>query len=125
MADKMTNVKALTFALDNCDLPDEVREKFEAMRTSFEKRAASKSGKPTKAQVEAMAVAEKVAEAMTAGEVYEWKAIADLLPDGEKRTAQRVTALMKRLIEAGRVSKAEVKGKMTYTLVTGDEATGE
>ena len=53
---------------------------------------------------------------MTFGEVYEWKGIAELLPDGEKRTAQRVTALMKRLIDSGRVTKAEVKGKMTYTL---------
>ena len=116
MADKMTNVKALTYALENCELPAEVTEKFEAMKASFEKRAASKSGKPSKAQLEAMAVAEKVAEAMTFGEVYEWKGIAELLPDGEKRTAQRVTALMKRLIDSGRVTKAEVKGKMTYTL---------
>ena len=116
MSDKMTNVKALTYALENCELPAEVVEKFEAMKASFEKRAASKSGKPTKAQLEAMAVAEKVAEAMTFGEVYEWKGIAELLPDGEKRTAQRVTALMKRLIDSGRVTKAEVKGKMTYTL---------
>ena len=116
MADKMTNVKALTYALENCELPAEVAEKFEAMKASFEKRAASKSGKPSKAQLEAMAVAEKVAEAMTFGEVYEWKGIAELLPDGEKRTAQRVTALMKRLIDSGRVTKAEVKGKMTYTL---------
>ena len=116
MSDKMTNVKALTYALENCELPAEVVEKFEAMKASFEKRAASKSGKPTKAQLEAMAIAEKVAEAMTFGEVYEWKGIAELLPDGEKRTAQRVTALMKRLIDSGRVTKAEVKGKMTYTL---------
>jgi hypothetical protein len=125
MSKKMSYVSAIDAILSGAPCEGEVRERLEALRASQAKRSASKSGKPTKAQVEAMAVAEKVAEAMTAGEVYEWKAIADLLPDGEKRTAQRVTALMKRLIEAGRVSKAEVKGKMTYTLVTGDETTGE
>ena len=43
--EKMTNVKALAFAIENGNFPTEVVEKLTAIRTSFEKKSATK--KPT------------------------------------------------------------------------------
>ena len=77
MTEKMTYVKALETVLST-EMSDEVREKLEALKVSLEKRATykSKSGKPTKAQREAMDFREKVVgvlaefgEPMTCGDV--------------------------------------------------------
>ena len=60
MADKMTNVKALAYVLENYDLPDEISEKVKAMKASYEKRNASKAGKPSKKAAENAEIAERV-----------------------------------------------------------------
>ncbi len=116
MTNKMTNVKALTYALENCELPADVAEKFEAMKASFEKRNARKHEGPTKAQKERMALAEKVFEALVADTPYGSADIAGLIPETEGFSSQKVTALMKGLVADGRVNAETVKGKKVYTL---------
>ena len=111
--DKMTNVKALTFVLDNCDLPDEVAEKVKAMKASFEKRNASKAGKPSKKATENAAIGERVIAAMVAGDNYDTKCIKALI-DAEELPPQKVTAVMKAL--GDRVVAEKVKGKVSYHL---------
>jgi hypothetical protein len=111
--DKMTNVKALGFVLDNCDLPDEVAEKVKAMKASFEKRNASKAGKPSKKATENAAIGERVIAAMAAGEYYDTNGIKALLGDSAL-TPQKVTAVMKTL--GDRVVAEKVKGKAVYRL---------
>ena len=113
MADKMTNVKALAYVLENCDLPDEVAEKVKAMKASFEKRNASKAGKPSKKAAENAEIAERVIAAMVAGEGYDTNGIKALLGDSEL-TPQKVTAVMKAL--GDRVVAEKVKGKAVYRL---------
>ena len=46
--EKMTNVKALVYVLDNYTLPADVEEKIKTMKTSYEKKSANR--KPTKTQ---------------------------------------------------------------------------
>ena len=72
--DKMTNVKALAFVLENTVLPEDVAEKISAIKASYEKKSSNK--KPTSNQVEnealKVAIVEALAEAgvpMTATEV--------------------------------------------------------
>ena len=113
MADKMTNVKALAYVLENYDLPDEISEKVKAMKASFEKRNASKAGKPSKKAAENAEVAERVIAAMVAGETYDTNGIKDLLGDSAL-TPQKVTAVMKTL--GDRVVAEKVKGKAVYRL---------
>lgn len=113
MADKMTNVKAINYALDNCDLPADVREKFEAMKASFEKRNASKAGKPSKKAAENAETAERVIAAMVEGETYDTNGIKALLGDSDL-SPQKVTAVMKTL--GSRVIAEKVKGKAVYHL---------
>lgn len=112
MANKMTNVKALAYALENCELPAEVAEKFEAMKASYEKRAARKPEGPTKAQKERMALAEKVFALMEQGVEYGNAEIASLVPELEGATPQKVSPLMKLLGE--RIEVTKVKGKAIY-----------
>ena len=80
MADKMTYVKALEFAMSQLDstVSKEVTDKLEALKAQLEKRAQykSKSGKMTKAQREAADFREEVVavlaehgEPMTCGDV--------------------------------------------------------
>ena len=113
MADKMTNVKALAYVLENCDLPDEVSEKVEAMKASYEKRNAAKAGKPSKKATENAEIAERVIAAMEAGEGYDTNGIKALLGDSEL-SPQKVTAVMKAL--GDRVVAEKVKGKAVYRL---------
>lgn len=111
---KMTNVKALTYALENCELPTEVAEKFEAMKASYEKRAARKTEGPTKAQIARAELAEKVFAQMEPQHEYTNAEIASLVPELEGATPQKVSPLMKLLGE--RVLTSKVKGKAIYTI---------
>ena len=113
MADKMTNVKALAYVLENYDLPDEISEKVKAMKASYEKRNASKAGKPSKKATENAEIAERVIAAMVAGEGYDTNGIKALLGDSEL-SPQKVTAVMKAL--GNRVVAEKVKGKAVYRL---------
>ena len=113
MADKMTNVKALAYVLENCDLPDEISEKVKAMKASYEKRNASKAGKPSKKAAENAEIAERVIAAMVAGEGYDTNDIKALLGDSDL-SPQKVTAVMKAL--GNRVVAEKVKGKAVYRL---------
>ena len=111
--DKITNVKALAYVLENCDLPDEVADKVKAMKASFEKRNASKAGKPSKKAAENAAIGERVIAAMVTGENYDTKGIKALI-DADELTPQKVTAVMKAL--GDRVVAEKVKGKVSYHL---------
>lgn len=116
MANKMTNVKALAYVLENCELPAEIAEKVESMKASFEKRAGRKANGPTKAQIANAAIAEKIVAAMVSGEVYGTAEIAGLVPELESATPQKISPLMRKLAESGQVVAEKVKGKQTYRL---------
>ena len=113
---KMTYVSVLNDVLNGVELTAEHIEKLEAMKASYEKRNASKSGKPTKAQVANAAIAEAIGAAMEAGVQYDGAAIAGLVPELAGATPQKIAPLMKRLVEAGTVTVSKVKGKNFYVL---------
>ena len=113
--EKITNVKALEYAIENgANFPTEVIEKLTAIKTSYEKKSTNK--KPTANQV--------------ANE--EFKAtIIDALADGEKVTVtelqtkdatlgalsnQRVSAILRQLVDAGKVVKTVDKKKSYFAL---------
>lgn len=82
----------------------------------------AKSDKPSKAAVENANLAAKVLRAMPEGEAVTGRWIADHVdgfPVGTNGTvsSQKVTAVMRLLVDAGKVSKAKVGKAMTYTLL--------
>jgi len=112
---KMSYVVAVEKAI-NGEVTEEVVERLTALKASLEKRASRKSEGPTKAQKENAELAERIADAMVAGEVYDTAGIKGLLEELANATPQKVSPLMKHLADAGRVTITKVKGKNTYSL---------
>ena len=117
MNEKMTYVRALSYVLDNCnDLPTDVIEKLEALRTQTEKRHSSDS-KPTKKQEENTELANQLYELMLMEggnhTVSEWIAISSS-ETVRSLTNQKVSALMRILEREGKVAKTSEKRKSYF-----------
>ncbi len=126
ITEKMTNVKALTYVLDNFGgvLPADVAEKLTKMA---EQTAKHNSGKKSKSVSLTEGVADKVLALMVAGKAYQ---IADMVgfecfakhpKTGEVYTPNQIAPVLTALVKDGLVEKNKVKGKMTYTLIVQGE----
>lgn len=117
MTNKMTNVKALAYVLENCELPEDVQGKLTAIKASYEKRNnTNKPHAPTKVQRENAVLAEKIASAMVAGETYYTTDIENLVDELHGASSQKVTGVMRGLLKAQKVTVTKEKGKSVYTL---------
>lgn len=117
MTEKMTNRKALAYALENCDLPIEVRAKFEKMIEQLDKKSGAER-KPTARQTENAVVRERLVEYIDTHYVEgsDGFTVSDLLkvcPAVEGDSNQHVSALLRQAIQAGELSKGSVK-RRTY-----------
>jgi hypothetical protein len=107
--DKMTNAKALAFILENVEgLPSEITEKLEAMKASIEKKSANR--KPTAVQVANIGLMEEIYEAMKPNTLYQCKDITKLC---DISSTQRTSALMRKMVDSGKVEKV-VDKSTTY-----------
>ena len=128
---KMTNRKALSYVLDNCDLPADVAEKLTAMVAALDKKSTAER-KPTAKQGENAAVRAAVVEFINKNAEGDGFTCSDLLkvcPAVEGKSNQYVSALMRQAVLAGEVSKGTVK-RRTYFAPVGvyaaaDEGEGE
>lgn len=116
MANKMTNVKALAYVLENCEVPAEVAEKLTSIKASYEKRMGRKANGPTKAQIANAAIGEAVVSAMEAGVAYTIADVKALVPALAEATPQKVGPICRKLVSAGRLTESKVKGKVIYSL---------
>ena len=112
--EKMTNVKALTYVLDNvADLPAEVAEKLSAMKASIEKKSANKKATKTQTEnIEIKALIKSVltAEGATVSEIQTKDATLGSLSN------QKISALLRQLVESGEVVKTVDKKKSFFSL---------
>lgn len=113
--EKMTNVKAIDYVIANCEIPVEVAEKLGKMRDQFVKKNSGER-KPTANQTENVGYKQAIVDGMELGKKYtitdltkEISAIADL-------SNQRVSALVRQLIEDGLVIRTEEKRKAYFEL---------
>ena len=113
MTKKISYVVALDTVLTGAEITDEVRERLEALKASLEKRNTRKAG-PTKAQKANAELAEKIFAAMEPEVVYTTPEIGALIPELEGASAQKISALVRKLVQSERVTSAKVKGKATY-----------
>lgn len=113
MTKKISYVVALDTVLTGAEITDEVRERLEALKASLEKRNARKAG-PTKAQKANAELAEKIFAAMEPEVVYTTPEIGALIPELEGASAQKISALVRKLVQSERVTSAKVKGKAVY-----------
>ena len=115
---KMTNRKAINFVLDNCDVPADVREKFEGMLKALDRKANAER-KPTAKQIanddlRATLVAfinENADETENGGfTVTELIKSVDAVADASN---QKVSAILRQAVLNGEVARATIK-RHTY-----------
>lgn len=117
MKTKITYVSSLTTAIENPSaLSAEEREKLVALRESLIKRNATKSNAPTKVQKQNAEIGEAVLASMEMGVTYSNADICALVPALAEASSQKVSPIMRKLVESGAVVKSVVKGKNFYTL---------
>jgi len=117
MADKMTNVKALQYVKDNfADMPADVAEKIDAMLASFVKKSANR--KATANQEANVGIKETILEVLESAEAP--LTVTEIQTKNAELGAlsnQRVSALLRQLIEAGKVEKTIDKKKSYFAVV--------
>ncbi|MDO4966779.1 MAG: hypothetical protein Q4E51_08750 [Lachnospiraceae bacterium] len=113
--EKMTYVKALVVAI-NTVAEGEVRQKLEALKASIEKKNSAER-KPTATQTANEGFKVAILEGMEVGKQYTITdlmksigAIADL-------SNQRVSAIVRQMVESGDVAREEIKRKAYFKKV--------
>ncbi len=117
-APKMTYVTALTYALENCEMPEDVREKLDSLRAQQMKRN-NADKKPTKTQQANANLREVVLNVlrengspMTVTEVFN-----AMNENPEVASTQKVSALMRQLLLDGKVVKTTEKRVSYFSAV--------
>ena len=111
--EKMTNVKALAYVLENYELTTEVKEKLEKMKIQFEKKNSAEK-KPTATQIANEGIKNIILEtlsekSMTITEMQ--KANSELA----ELSNQKISALLKQMTENGSVKREEIKRKAYFS----------
>lgn len=113
--EKMTNVKALkAIKAGWADMPADVAEKVDAMIASFEKKNANR--KPSAKQEENEVLKSAIVGALTADAGVTVSTLIKTVPALNGLSNQKVTALMRQLIDAGVVVKTVDKKTALFTL---------
>ena len=122
MANKMTNKTALLYALDNLpDAPADVREKWENMIASLDRKNASPK-KLTAQQEKNEGIKADLLDFLSDHE-GEGFTVSDLLkqvPACEGDSNQHVSALMRALVLSGAVEKYTEKRRSYFRVVVGE-----
>ena len=115
---KYTYVDALNEVLANTTISEQAREKLTALREQQVKRNASDSGKPSKKQAENLDLATKLLDVMKC--VEQPSTISEYMNADEELSAmsnQKVSALMRILVNEGKVVKTVEKRKSYFAVV--------
>lgn len=97
--EKMTNLKAVAYVLENCTLPADVREKMEKIQASFEKKATGER-KPTATQVanEGLKTAILSYMAEQPNRLFTISELIKEVPELEGLSNQKVSALVTQMV---------------------------
>lgn len=112
MTDKLTYSKALDYAIEACADNDEIVEKLNALKASIEKKR-SQERKPTKTQIANVSVKAAIVDALADGELHVAKEIGETLGF----SVPKVSALLKQLVEEGKVERTVDKGRAYFRVV--------
>ena len=112
---KITNLGAINYVLETFgkDIPDEYRTKIESIKASFEKK--SENRKPTKVQEANEELKTVVIEVLTGEENA--LTVSEILKKSDKFadvSNQKMSALLKQLVDCGKVVKTVDKKKALF-----------
>lgn len=106
---KMTNKTALSYVLDNFDLPEDVADKLSTMVAQLEKKSGAER-KPTARQIENAQLAEVIQGQFEVGVTY---SVSDILKNftglPEDMSCQRLSGILTKLVDAGVLEREVVK----------------
>lgn len=116
MENKMTNVKAIGYVVENygAKLPADVLEKLNKIKASYENKSTNK--KPTANQKENAVLKDAIVEALT----DEGITVSDLIKNTEALAGlslPKVTALITQLVKEGKVERFTEKKKAFFRVV--------
>ena len=113
--EKMTYAKALDVAIAAVS-EGEVRDKLTALKASIEKKNSAER-KPTATQTANEGYKSAILSAMESGKGYTITDLLKAVPEIAELTNQRVSAIVRQMVEAGEVSREEIKRKAYFTKV--------
>lgn len=112
---KLTYAMALEIAIASVEAT-EVKEKLEALKVSVEKKNGG-SRKPTATQKENAELKVAIANGLEVGKAYTITEIMKTVKAVEGLTNQRVSAIVRQMVESGTLTRNEVKRKAYFSLV--------
>lgn len=112
---KLTNKSALFYVLENCEIPADVKEKLEKMIESLEKKSSSNGErKMTQTQKDNMVYIDILLNHLSQNQ---GKTITECLkevPEFKEFSNQKLSALMKKLVDSGQVEKRIEKNRSVF-----------
>ena len=111
--EKITNVKALAYVLDNCTLTEEVKAKIEKMKAQFEKKNSAEK-KPTATQIANEGIKNVILETIGSGS-FTISELQKLNFELAELSNQKISALLKQMTESGSVKREEIKRKAYFS----------
>lgn len=117
--EKMTYAKALDVAIAKVDNA-EVKTKLEALKASIVKKNSAER-KPTATQKANDGFKVAIVEGMVEGTAYTITDLIKTIPAIADLSNQRVSAIVRQLVEAGSLVRTEVKRKAYFSLAEVDE----
>lgn len=115
--EKMTNLKAVAYVLENCELPADVAEKMEKIKASFEKKATGER-KPTPTQLANAILKVAILSYMTeqSERLFSISELIKEVPELEGLSTQKVSPLMAKLVDELKVVKVVEKRKSYFQI---------
>ena len=113
---KITYVSALDVVLNGEPMTDEVREKLEALKASIAKKNTAER-KPTATQKANEDFKVAILEGLESGKAYTITDIIKSVDEVSDLSNQRVSAIVRQLVESGSLVREEVKRKAYFSLV--------
>jgi len=114
--EKMTKIEMFSQILTHLTDADEIAFIQHEIDLTAKKNA-SRSNKPTKAQVANATLADAVYDAMADGQSYRVADIKSLVPELSDANPQKISAIMTKLRKEIRVSRELVKGVAYFTKI--------
>ena len=111
--EKMTNAKALTYAIENGNFPAEVTEKLEKMLEQVQKKSSAER-KPTATQTANEGFKVAILDGMAENRYYTITELMKELPEIADLSNQRVSAIVRQLKDDGLVKRVEEKRKAYF-----------
>lgn len=113
--EKMTNVKALAYVLDNFELPTEVAEKLTKIKEQTASKNARKSDKPTAKQKANEDFKTELFLEMELGHAYTIGEMLKTLPCCDGLSSQKVSAMANQMAEVHLITKSVDKRTSYFT----------